>query len=181
MVNMITPRQSELFDSFKHFLSPVAYKSLTSGWQGVFRHVILEELPAPETANHFHPDFGRPTKELYSIAGLLLIKEFMDGTEDEAANAYMFNADIQYALNLGRDNISMCTRTLQRYEDIFREDKYAGQIMTAVTGRLISELELDIGKQRLDSTHVFSDMATFARTRLYGGSDQTFSDAVKAP
>ena len=179
MVNIINPRQNELFDTFKHFLSPLAYKTVTSGWQGVFRHVILEVLPAPEIANHFHPDYGRPTKELYSIAGLLLIKEFMDWTEDEAANAYMFNADIQYALNLGRDNISMCTRTVQRYEDIFREDKYAGQIMTAVTSRLISELDLDISKQRLDSTHVFSDMATFARTRLMGIAIKRFLTQLK--
>ena len=114
MVNIVNPRQNELFDMFKEFLSPLAYKTLISGWQGVFRHVILEVLPAYEIASHFNPTFGRPTKELYSIAGLLLIKEFMDWTEEEAANAYMFNVDIQYALNLGRDNISMSVRTLQR-------------------------------------------------------------------
>lgn len=174
MVNMIDPRQNELFDTFKGFLSPLAYKTLISGWQGVFRHVILEVLPAPQIANHFNQTFGRPTKELYSIAGLLLIKEFMDWTEDEAANAYMFNADIQYALNLGRDNISMCTRTVQRYEKMFREDEYAGEIMTSVTTRLISDLELDISKQRLDSTHIFSDMASFARTRLMGITIRNF-------
>ena len=87
MVNMIDPRQNELFDIFKGFLSPLAYKTVISGWQGVFRHVILKVLPAPEIANHFNRTFGRPTKELYSIAGLLLIKEFMDWTEEEAANA----------------------------------------------------------------------------------------------
>ncbi len=122
MVHIIDPRQNELFDSFKEFLSPLAYKTLVSGWQGVFRHVILAVLPANEVGSHFHPNYGRPTKELYSIAGLLLIKEFMDWTEEEAANAYMFNADIQYALNLGRDNISISSRTIQRYEEIFRED-----------------------------------------------------------
>jgi hypothetical protein len=179
MVNIINPRQNELFEAFKGFLSPLAYKTVISGWQGVFRHVILEVLPAPEIASHFNETFGRPTKELYSIAGLLLIKEFMDWTEEEAANAYMFNADIQYALNLGRDNISMSVRTVQRYERIFREDEYAMGIMTEVTGKLISELELDVSEQRLDSTHIFSDMATFARTRLMGVTIKRFLTQLK--
>ena len=179
MVNMVDPRQNELFDTFKGFLSPLAYKTVISGWQGVFRHVILEVLPAPEIANHFNRTFGRPTKELYSIAGLLLIKEFMDWTEEEAANAYMFNADIQYALNLGRDNISMCSRTVQRYEAIFRKHEYARDIMAAVTVKLISELELDISKQRLDSTHIFSNMASFARTRLMGITIKRFLVQLK--
>jgi len=164
---------------FKEFLSPLAYKTLISGWQGVFRHVILEVLPAPEIANHFNPTFGRPTKELYSIAGLLLIKEFMDWTEEIAANAYMFNVDIQYALNLGRDNISMSVRTLQRYEQLFRDDEFASQVMTDVTGTLISKLDLDISKQRLDSTHIMSDMATFARTRLMGITIRRFLVQLK--
>ena len=63
MVNIVDPRQNELFDLFKGFLSPLAYKTLISGWQGVFRRVILKVLPAPEIANHFNPTFGRPTKE----------------------------------------------------------------------------------------------------------------------
>lgn len=179
MVHIIDPRQNELFDSFKEFLSPLAYKTLVSGWQGVFRHVILAVLPANEIGSHFHPKYGRPTKELYSIAGLLLVKEFMDWTEEEAANAYMFNSDIQYALNLGRDNISISSRTIQRYEEIFREDEYAGDIMTEVTNKLISELELDVSKQRLDSTHIFSDMATFARTRLMGVTIKRFLTQLK--
>ena len=179
MVNIVDPRQNELFDMFKEFLSPLGYKTLISGWQGVFRHVILEVLPASEIANHFNPTFGRPTKELYSIAGLLLIKEFMDWTEEEAANAYMFNVDIQYALNLGRDNISMSVRTLQRYEQLFRDDEFSSQVMTDVTGKLISELDLDISKQRLDSTHIMSDMATFARTRLMGITIRRFLVQLK--
>ena len=179
MRHMIDPRQIALFDTFKSVLSPLAYETLISGWQGVFRHVILALLPADEIGTHFSPDKGRPTKELYSIAGLLLIKEFMDWTEEKAANAYMFNADIQYALNLGRDNISMSVRTLQRYERLFREDELASQVMTDVTSKLISELDLDISKQRLDSTHVMSDMATFARTRLMGITIRRFLVQLK--
>jgi len=43
---------------------------------------------------------GRPTKELYSVAGMLFIMEFRNWTHDAAADAYLFNLDVQYALQL---------------------------------------------------------------------------------
>lgn len=168
MRSMIDPRQNNLFDSYRSVLSPVAYKRMIKGWQGVFRHVILHEMPANELAEHFSPDQGRPTAELYSMAGLLLIMEFKNWTVDEAADAYMYSADTQYALNLGRDHQSMTTRTIERYQKTFRENKLAEKVMGRVSEALVQKLELDVSKQRLDSTHVFSNMATFTRTRMMG-------------
>jgi hypothetical protein len=46
-------------------------------------------------AAHFHDVIGRPTKELYSVAGLLLIKEFMNWSNERAADSYMFDVSIQ--------------------------------------------------------------------------------------
>ena len=162
------PRQTALFDSYQTHLSEVGYARILKGWQGVFRHVILELLPVEELGEHFSADQGRPTKELYSIAGLMLIMEFKNWTVDDAAEAYMYSADVQYALNLGRDNQSMTERTIERYQKLFREDELAMKVMDRVSERLVKELELDIRKQRLDSTHVFSNMATFTRTRMMG-------------
>ena len=93
------PRQNELFDVFADILSPVADRRLTSGWQHVFRQAILKLMPAGKLAEHFDPEMGRPTKDLYSMAGLLFIMEFRNWTHEEAADAYMFNIDAQYALN----------------------------------------------------------------------------------
>ena len=73
MIKMKDPRQNTLFDTFRSILSDTAYKKLLSGWQGVFRCAILELLPADALAQHFDPQMGHPTKELYSMAGLLLI------------------------------------------------------------------------------------------------------------
>ena len=89
------PCQADLFDSFQSILSPVAYAKLRGGWQHLFRWAILKLLPAKTLGEHFHPAMGRPTKELYSMAGLLFIMEFRDWTHEEAADAYMFNADLQ--------------------------------------------------------------------------------------
>jgi hypothetical protein len=78
MRNINNPRQKQLFDPFDTVLTQNCRKRLLEGWQGVFRHVILELMPVEKIASHFHPVMGRPTKELYWIAGLMLIKEFMN-------------------------------------------------------------------------------------------------------
>ena len=179
MINITDPRQTQLFDPFEHLFSPLAYKTIQNGWQGVFRHVILELLPAEIVAGEFSPAMGRPTKELYSVAGLTFIMEFQDWTKEEAAQAYMFHSDLWYALNLEPGLHSMCVRTLERYQEIFRENELAQAVMRDVTLRLVEVLELDITKQRLDSTHVFSDMATFGRTRLMGVTIKRFLTQVK--
>jgi len=44
-------------------------------------------MPAQKLAEHFDPTLGRPTKDLYSIAGMLFIMEFRNWTHDEAAGA----------------------------------------------------------------------------------------------
>ena len=100
------------------------------------------------------------------MAGLLFIMEFRDWTHEEAADAYMFNADLQYALNLKPEDQSLSRRTLERYIALFRNDELAQEIMHDVTAELVKLLDLDVSKQRLDSTHIESNMAKFGGIRL---------------
>ena len=72
---------------------------------------------------------GRPTKELYSMAGLLLIKEFMDWTKDETLDAYSFHMDIHYALNLEPVTHDISMRTMERYMNLFEDDDPAKTVM----------------------------------------------------
>jgi Transposase DDE domain/Transposase domain (DUF772) len=177
--HMEDPHQTELFNSFELILSPLAYAKLRGGWQHLFRCAILKLLPAKTLGEHFHPAIGRPTKELYSMAGLLFIMEFRDWTHEEAADAYMFNADLQYALNLKPENQSLCRRTLERYISLFRSDDLAQEIMHDVTAELVKLLDLDVSKQRLDSTHIESNMAKFGRIRLMATAARRFLVQLK--
>ena len=179
MRHIVDPRQTRLFDPFLSILSPVAYRRIQGGWQGVFRHVLLETMPVDTLAGAFHPTMGQPTKELYSMSGLLLIKEFKDWTTTEAADAYMFDAGVQYALNLEPSNQSMCERTIERYEAVSVENDVAAATMECVTAALVKALHLDVSRQRLDSTHIFSDMAVFGRTRMMGVTIKRFLTQLK--
>jgi len=168
------PRQTRLFDPFDSVLTERTRRVLLEDWQGVFRHVLLELMPVEALGGSFDPSIGRPTKELYSMAGLLVIKAFMDWTEEEAVTAYRFHLDVHYALNLDPKAEDLSLRTLQRYARLFVDNDLASEVMHTVTTTLVRECGIRIDQQRLDSTHVFSDMASFGRTRMMGVTVKRF-------
>ena len=120
MKHKIDPRQNGLFDPERQNFSPVGYDRLDQGWQGVFRRSLLAVMPAEELAKEFSGDRGRRTKELYSMAGLIVIAEMRGWTSQEAADAYMFDLSVQYALNVGQHAAELSYRTVERYQRLFR-------------------------------------------------------------
>ncbi len=165
MIYAVDPRQNRLFDPFEGVIPPAGYKIIGNGWQAIFRHVLLELMPVGDLAKHFSDSLGAPTKELYSMAGLVFLADFFDWNAQEAVEAYIFRSDVQYALNT-EPGATLCTRSLERYQRLFRDHDLAVRVFDTVTTRLIEALEFDVSRQRLDSTHVFSHMATFGRTKL---------------
>ena len=126
-------RQELLFDDdqcswWATKLHPSAIKNLDQGFEGVFRRSMLGLMPADQLGEHFDPHMGRPTKELYSMAGLLLIAEFRNYTVEETANAYTYDSSIQYALDIQRDHQYVCARTIDNYRKLFREDELAQEL-----------------------------------------------------
>lgn len=178
--------QELLFDDQKYswwsnpnLLSPSALKRLENGFEGTFQRSLLKLMPVDELGRHFSETQGRPSKELYSMAGLLLIAELRNYTIDETADAYTFDTTVQFALNLPRDGQYICPRTVDNYRKIFREDELAKDVFNDVTAALVAELDIDILKQRCDSTHVLSDMALLSRYQLIGTAAKRFLNALK--
>ena len=121
MQHIVDPRQNRLFDLFAGLICDPAKRLIAQGWQGVLRHCLLQVMPVPELAKNFDPLIGAPTKELYSMAGLVFLADFFDWTSNEAAESYMLNLGVQYALNLD-PGAAVSARTIERYQRLFRED-----------------------------------------------------------
>ena len=178
MIHMVDPRQNRLFDPFQGVIPPAGQRIIAEGWQGVFRHALLEVMPVGELAENFSRELGAPTKELYSMAGLVFLADFFGWTAQEAIEVYIFRSDVQYALNL-EPGVTVSTRSVERYQKMFRDDELAISVFQDVTTRLAEKLELDITCQRLDSTHVFSHMASFGRTKLMAVAIKRFLTQVR--
>lgn len=174
MRHAVNPLQPRLFDPFQQIIPPLGLKYLANGWQSIFRALLLELMPVDKLGDKLHPILGRPSKELYSVAGLLFLQELKGWTNDDAVHAYLFHTDVQFALNLnpGFDEISLAS--FERYRAHFIVDDLAAQLMNDITARLVDVLDLRVDQQRLDSTHVFSDMASFGRTRMMAVCNKRF-------
>ena len=179
MKHTVDPLQGRLFDPFQGIIPPLGLERIMKGWQAIFRSLLLALMPVKQLGTHFHPTMGRPTKDLYCVAGLVFLQESNGWTNAQAVEAYLFRTDVQFALNVEPGVDEMCERTLERYRDLFLEDDLAAQIMNDVTAKLVETLDLHIDLQRLDSTHVFSDMASFGRTRLMAVCTKRFLTQVQ--
>lgn len=162
------PAQGQLFDPFERVISPMGRKHIADGWQGMFRDVILQLMPVAKVGEKFSGNNGRPTAELYSMIGLLMIRQFQGWTVPQTHEAALFRTDIQFALNL-HPGFKISQRTIERHLRILQDDEHLNQeIFDRITDELLSKLEVSVKKQRLDSTHVLSDMATFGRAQMIG-------------
>jgi len=175
----VDPRQKPLFDPGEVMFSQMAIQRLRQGWQGLFRSQLLHLMPAAKLAENFHPTLGCPTKELYSMAGAIFLQEFFDLTIEQTVERYLLDSGWHYALNLVPNSVGISHATIERYRKLFAENDLAADVFHRVTSALIEALDLDISRQRLDSTHVFSDMATFGRSRLMGVTIKRFLTQLK--
>ena len=179
MINKQDPKEVELLSRYRDLLCPEALELLENGVYGIIRRSILRVLPVERLEEDFSKETGRPTKELYSMAGLLFLKEYFNWSLEETRFNYMADLKIQYALNIEKDGIRLGGRTLERYLSIFRRKELAKEVMERVTETLFSELDIEIREQRLDSTHVFSNMAAWTRKRLLFRIVQRFLNQVR--
>jgi hypothetical protein len=175
----VDPRQMSLFDPSSMMFSPMTIKHLSSDWPGVFRGQMLHLMPADAFGENFDPKLGCDTKELYGMAGAIFLKEFFNLTIPQTVERYLTDAAWQYALNVNPVEASLSHATVERYQKLFVEDDLADGVFHGVTSALIEALELDVSRQRLDSTHIYSEMATFGRTKLMGVTIKRFLTQLK--
>ena len=88
MIRIKDQNQGILFDPWC-FLSPKRRDLLDQSWAGLFQKELLRELPVDEVAAFFKEDFGRPTKELYTVLGVLLLQQAHDLTDDETVTNWL--------------------------------------------------------------------------------------------
>ena len=162
------PSQQRLFDPFEGVIGPMGRKMIDNGWQGLFRQVILEQMPVGLIGEGLSDCQGRPSVELHAITALLLIREFQGWTVPQTHEALLFRTDIQFALNL-EPGTEITQRTIERYiARMQSNERICEEIFANVTDTLLKSMEVKVKKQRLDSTHVLSDMANLGRAQMIG-------------
>jgi len=104
------------------------------------------------------------------MLGLMILQQMKDLTDDEAVRQFAFNTEWHYALDITGDSDAVayiCPKTLWNVRDVMSRHGLEGDVFAAVTGNLAAHFEVEMGKQRLDSTHIFSNMKHLGRIGLF--------------
>ena len=153
MIKVKNPNQLGIFDPWD-FLTPKRRQMLESGWPGLFRENILPSIPVAKVGKHFNATFGRPTKELFSMLGALILQQAFDLTDEETVQQYAFNIQWHYSLNISEetDNAKYISlKTLWNNRNIIAQNNLEEDIFTAGTNELAQVFKVNIDKQRIDS------------------------------
>ncbi len=163
------------FGSLGVLLSPDKIARLEKNhWAGGFRHKALPVLLASEQTFRplFCEDNGRPNKPVAATLGVLILKETFDLTDEAALDNFEFNNAWQYALNVDPEEAHLCQKTLHNFRVKMSEAEAQGALTYSVlfdqiVRAIIKDKGLKVGKQRLDSTHIRSNMAVLTRLQLF--------------
>ena len=138
MLHIKSPKQMELFDPWA-YLGPKRRKRLDQSWAGFFRNDILPVLPVTSMAPFFSESFGRPSKELHTILGVLLLQQMLNLTDDETLDQLSYSIQWHYALNITEETDSakyFCPRTLWNVRNIASTHNIDTKLFETITDKL---------------------------------------------
>lgn len=176
MIRTNDHKQMHLFDPWD-FLSSKRRKMLDDSWAGLFQQEILRSLPVDLVKPFFSKTMGRPTKELYTMLGVLLLQQTHNLTDEEAVAQLSFNIQWHYALNLTEESDAskyLSLKTLWTFRQIMIENELDVALFNATTDKLAKVFQVNTDNQRIDSVHIKSNMRRLGRISIFSTSINKF-------
>ena len=161
-----TDRQRSLLEC--EFLLPPEKKArLEKSWAKPFRDRILPLIDEEIFRDAFCEDNGRPNKSIRLLVCIHILKECYDLTDEEVLEHLEFNLQWHYALGITAEQAHTCQKTMHNFRVLLMESQRAQSEFEGVTRALAEADGLNLGRQRLDSTHVLSNIAVLTRLGLF--------------
>ena len=181
MINIKDQNQMQLFNPWRH-LGPKRRRLLDEGWPGLFQKELLPDLPVSLLFPFFEGGTGRPTKELYTALGTLILQQAKDLTDEETVRQLALYIEWHYALNITEESDAatyMSPKTLWNYREIVAENHLEEAIFESITSKLARVFSVDTDSQRIDSVHIKSNMRRLGRITIFSTSINKFLKNLK--
>jgi hypothetical protein len=176
MIHARDHKTGYIFDPWG-YLGSKRRKLLDESWAGLFCEHILNELPVEKIAPFFHEDFGRPTKEMYTALGTVVLQQANDLSDEEAIDQLAFNIQWHFALDIPDESDAakyISPKTLWNLRKIVTDNELDGVLFDEITGELVEVFKVDTSKQRLDSVHIKSNMRRMSRIGIFAQTTRKF-------
>lgn len=165
---------------------------LKGSWAEHFRHEVLPILMASEEDfSRLYGITGQPNFSVARMLGLCFLQELNAFTDQETLDAFGFDIRWQYALDVTGGEAYLSRRSFVEFRRrLVREDP-SMILMRGVFERIgqaaIDKLGISVSEQRLDSTHIESNIHTRGRLSLFQDVIEVFlksldeADYAKVP
>ena len=178
MFRRTAPQVSLLETRF--LLPPAKRERLAKSWAQPFHDRVLPLIDEECLRGCFDQETGRPNRSIRLLTGVHLLKEWNDLTDEQALENLEFNLQWQYALGITAEEAHLPQRTLHSYRARLLESGKAEELFNAITKGLVEVDGLSVSRQRLDSTHLISDMKVLTRLGLFVETETRFLNELKA-
>lgn len=181
MLNVKDHKTIYMFDPFE-YLGPKRRQLLNDSWAGIFRDHIRQVLPVGLLAEHYSANMGRPTNELVSMMGAMLLQHMHDLTDQETVEQFSFNIQWHYALDITSNSdraAYVCPKSIWTIRSIMAEHGLYDAIFDVVGDELCKVFDVDTSLQRIDSVHIFSNMRHLGRIGIFTTTIKKFLTNLK--
>ena len=166
-----TPPQQKLL-GVETQVSPSLRNRLESSWAHLFRGEVFPILFRNEDRYAMlYGTTGRPNFSVARLLGLCLLQEWNDLSDQEALDEFSFDIRWRYALDVSDEEDYLSRRSLVEFRRRLAakdpEMKLVRTIFDNVRDSAINKLGLSTGNQRLDSTHIISNIRVRGRLALF--------------
>ena len=165
MFRKTTPQMSLLENQF--LLPPKKRERLEKSWARGFRERILPLIDEDLLRDCFDQEKGRPNKSVRLLVALDILEEMFDFTDSQVIDALEFNLQVQYAVGVEARTAHVCQKTLHNHRVRMLQGERTQAMFERVTKGLARLDGVSVSRQRLDSTHVMSNIAVLTRLGLF--------------
>ena len=140
---------------------------LEKSWAHAFRTRVMPLIDEEPFRDAFSADNGRTNFSIRLLTGAHLLKETNDLTDAQVIDQVEFNLQWQYALGITPEQAHLVQRTMHSYRVKLMENDRAQQLFEDLTHKLAVAEGVSLVRQRVDSTHVMSNIAVLTRLGLF--------------
>lgn len=161
-----TDPQRSLFEC-EFLIPPDKAARLQKSWAEPFRTHILPLIDEEAFRDAFSETTGRPNTSIRLLVGVHLLKEWNDLTDEQVLDQLEYNLQWHYALGIESSTAHVSQKTLHNFRMRLIQNDRAQLVFEQMTHAVAQADGLDMRRQRLDSTHVLSNIAVLTRLGLF--------------
>jgi hypothetical protein len=153
-------------------LSPSLRNRLASSWAHLFQSEVLPILFRNEDRYAMlYGNTGRPNFSVARMLGLCLLQEFNSLSDQQALDTFSFDIRWRYALDISDEGDYLSRRSLVEFRRRLAakdpEMTLVRNVFDNIRDSAIKKLGLSASNQRLDSTHIISNIRVRGRIDLF--------------